>query len=240
MRITAALAAHGVAIFHGVRGREDLLRAARSLITIRTHRDSDVDGITTIRQRHTWERTGSLAGFTDAELSPHTEGSAVEQPPQILMLCCIEPADFGGSIRLVDGRELHREIAETDPSMLAALSTSRSAYFGGGAGHLGAVFEGTAPDRIAVRLRFDEAIRFSPAVAPYNNKLRQLVERRTVSFDLMPGSGYALLNDRWLHGRTQFKGNRVMMRIIGDPLIANTLPAGFVPSVPAISGIPAA
>jgi hypothetical protein len=228
-RVTTALATQGIAIFHGARRREDLIRMARLLITIRTHRDSDIDGITTIRQRRTSARLGSLAGFTDGELCPHTEGSAVGQPPQVLMLCCVRAADSGGSIRLVDGRELYKEIAECNPSMLTALSTSRSAYFGGGAGHLGAVFEQAASDRIVVRLRFDEAIRFSPAAAPFAAGLRQLVERRTLSFNMMPGNGYVLLNDRWLHGRTQFTGDRVMMRIIGDPLIRHALLPGFTP-----------
>jgi hypothetical protein len=227
-QIAAALAAHGVAIFHGARSREDLLRVARSLITLRAHRDSDNDGITTICRRPMVAAGGSLAGFADGELAPHTEGSAVPRPPRILILCCARTAATGGGVRLADGRELHRDIAEVDTCMLEALSAPRSAYFGGAAGHVGAVFEPVARDRIAIRLRLDKAVRFSPVAAPFTERLRRMVEHRTFQFDLMAGSGYIVLNDRWLHGRTPFTGNRVMMRIIGDPLVRRNLLPGFI------------
>ncbi|MGS2618096.1 TauD/TfdA family dioxygenase [Micromonospora sp. LZ34] len=151
-RILSGLTTHGITIFHGGAERDDLLCTARSLIKIRTHRDSDFNGVTTIAQRPAPNdgRT-SVAGFTDRELWPHTEGSAVCRPPRVLMLACLRPAQTGGRSHLVDGRDLYDEIARTEPAMLAALSQPRSAYFGGGSGHLGAVFEQTTEGRIAVR-----------------------------------------------------------------------------------------
>ena len=47
--------------------------------------------------------------------------------------------------------------------MLDALREPRSAYFGGGSGYLGSVFEERDDHRVTVRLRFDGLIRFSPA-----------------------------------------------------------------------------
>jgi hypothetical protein len=47
--------------------------------SIRTHRDSDAEGVTTIEQRMAFAATDSLAGFTDRELLPHTDGSAVAE-----------------------------------------------------------------------------------------------------------------------------------------------------------------
>jgi alpha-ketoglutarate-dependent taurine dioxygenase len=229
-QIMTGLTVHGVMIFHGGTGREELLRTARSLITIRAHRDSDSDGVTTIAQRPAAAGGTSLTGFTDRELWPHTEGSAVDQPPRVLMLACLRPAETGGRSHLVDGRDLHDEIVRTDPAMLAALSALRSAYFGGGSGHLGAVFEQTAQGRVAVRLRLDELARFSPTLTPHIGRLRTLVQDRVVALDLREGDGYILLNDRWLHGRTRFTGHRLMLRIIGDPLPDNDLPSGFCPA----------
>ncbi|MGW3808729.1 TauD/TfdA family dioxygenase [Micromonospora sp. NPDC005113] len=230
-RILSGLTTHGIAIFQGGIERNDLLCATRSMIRIRTHRDSDSDGVTTIAQRPAAnDGETSLAGFTDRELWPHTEGSAVCRPPRVLMLACLRPAQTGGRSHLVDGRDLYDEIARTEPAMLAALSTPRSAYFGGGSGHLGAVFEQTPEGRIAVRLRLDELARFAPMLVPFIDRLRALVQLQTIPVDLREGHGCILLNDRWLHGRTRFTGDRLMLRIIGDPLSTYALPGGFCPA----------
>src|SRR5439155_12258512 len=76
----------GVAILSGIRDRPGLRRAGRTLLDIRTHRDNDPDGVTVIEQRIAFAATRSLAGFTDQELLPHTDGSAVSEPPRMLML----------------------------------------------------------------------------------------------------------------------------------------------------------
>jgi hypothetical protein len=113
--------------------------------------------------------------------------------------------------------------------MLAALSTARSAYFGGGCGHLGSVFEPAPEGQITVRLRLDDLIRFSPAVTRYADQLRHAVVQHARVLRLREGEGFALLNDRWLHGRTEFTGERAMLRILGNPLPALALPCGFAP-----------
>lgn len=236
VRIVAGLAMHGIAIFHGGTGRDDLLRTARSLVMIRPHRDSDYDGVTTITRRPALADGTSLAGFTNRELWPHTDGSAVHQPPRLLVLACVRPAQTGGGSLVVNGRALYDEIARTDPAMLAALATPRSAYFGGGSGHLGAVFRPSAEGRIAVRLRLDGLARFAPALAPYLDRLRTLVRDHIVAVDLREGDGYILLNDRWLHGRAGYTGERLMLRVIGDPLPHLDLPNGFPPTVTASAG----
>jgi hypothetical protein len=228
--VVAGLASHGIVLLRGGNGRDSLIRTARSLLTIRLHRDSDDDGVTTIAQRPAPEGS-SVMGFSDRELWPHTDGSAVEQPPRVLMLGCIRPAHAGGRSHVVDGRTLYDEIARTDIAMLTALLTPRSAYFGGGLGHLGAVFQQIENDRMAIRIRFDALARFSPVVAPYIGRLRALVQDRTITLDLREGDGYVVLNDRWLHGRSQFSGARTMLRLAGDPHSHLGLRSGFQPAM---------
>jgi hypothetical protein len=225
------LAEHGLALLTGLSTRPETLRTARAIMCLRTHRDSDADAATVIEQRIAYAATASLAGFTDRELHPHTEGTAVAEPPRLLFLACIRPADVGGTTVLVDAAAVYADIAATDPDMLDALSTPRSAFFGGPAGHLGAVF--TPHGRhIRVRLRFDDMIRFAPAAALYRDGLWALVRRHEITVSLAAGDGYVLLNDRWLHGRTRYTGPRQMLRLLGEPHPHLDIPSGFpVPSI---------
>ncbi len=226
-RVADALRRQGVAMLSGLTDRAALLRAGRSLMTVSLHRDSDSEGVTTIERRFS-TAIGSLSGFTDRELVPHTDGSAVSEPPRILMLVCVRRPRSGGQVVLVDGCGLYQEVAEIDPAMLDALRAPRSAYFGGGSGHLGSVFEDLGGHRVSVRLRFDDLIRFSPAASLYVGRLRELVRLRSVTLDLAVGEGYVLLNDRWLHGRRRFVGDRAMLRLIGDPLPEHHVAPGFL------------
>jgi hypothetical protein len=225
-QIVHQLAAHGVSLFRGVGGRNEVLRSARSMMTVRIHRDSDANGMTVIAPGAIGSAS-SMVGFTDRELRPHTEGSAVDRPCRLLTLACELPAQVGGLIRLVDGYDLYQELAEHDPEMLKALSAPRSAYFGRGAGHLGAVFQANRHGRIRIRLRLDDHIQFAPTVDRYVDRLRSLVQSLTQEIRLGEGEGYVLANDRWMHGRTRFSGPRRMLRVIGHPLPGHCLSTGF-------------
>src|SRR6266567_6571185 len=236
-RVKDALQARGLAGFTGVADRAEALQFAEQLVTITPHRDGDLDGVTTIAHRADAAQQAGFAGFSDRELHPHTEGSALAQPPRVLILICLRPAYAGGYSVLVDGRELYDEIARDEPAMLAALSTPRSAYFGSGYRHLGSVFEPAPDGQITTRLRLDDLIRFSPVVMPYVDRLRHVVDRHTWIFRLAEGEGFALLNDRSLHGRTQFTGDRAMLRILGNPLPALAMSFGFAPTK---TGLPVA
>jgi alpha-ketoglutarate-dependent taurine dioxygenase len=228
-RISHGLRVHGVAVFAGVKDRAEALGFARSLVTVVPHRDSDRDGITTVAQRDDVAGAAGFAGFSDRELPPHTEGSALVRPPRVLILICARPARVGGHTILVDGGDVYDHIAADDPAMLDALCTPRSVYFGGSCGHLGSLFQKTPGGRVVVRMRLDDLVRFSPTVAPYVGRLRHIIDRRVHPVTLAEGDGFIVLNDRWLHGRTQFTGDRAMLRILGNPLPSLAVQSGFRP-----------
>jgi alpha-ketoglutarate-dependent taurine dioxygenase len=91
----AQLHERGLVTFSGITGRAGLIDIARQLMTIRPHRDADPNGVTVITQ--TQDGSSGYAGFTDAELIPHTDGSAAPNPPGLLLLACQQAADEGGS-----------------------------------------------------------------------------------------------------------------------------------------------
>jgi alpha-ketoglutarate-dependent taurine dioxygenase len=225
-QLAAALHADGVATFDGVADRDALLGLARRIMHVWQHRDSDSDGITTIRDRGDLAHQPGFAGFGHDELTVHTEASTVEDPPQLMMLFCAQPATSGGQCRLVDGARLHHELAARDPDLLAELSTPRSALFGGSTGHLGAVFD-DRNGRTVVRLRLDDLVQFSPQITRRLPNLRALLRGFEISIRLARGNGYLLCNTRWLHGRTAFTGQRLMYRLLGSPLATVQIPPGF-------------
>jgi alpha-ketoglutarate-dependent taurine dioxygenase len=96
----------GVLTFSGIAERARLIGLARQLMTIRPHRDADAEGVTVITR--TRDESSGYAGFTDAELIPHTDGSAESNPPGLLLLACQQAADEGGSTRVVDGARVTR------------------------------------------------------------------------------------------------------------------------------------
>lgn len=225
--VVSALRTHGLALVTGITGRTDTLALGQALGTVRTHRDSDSYGVTAIAQRSNVAGQVGMGGFSDRDLSPHTDGSALQQPPKLLIMTCIHRAADGGDTVLIDGHEIYREIAHTDPGMLDALCAPRSVHFGAGAGFLGSIFQPQPDGRVTVRFRLDDLVRLSPTVSPYLDRLRPLLARQARRRRLDAGEGFVTLNDRWLHGRTRFRGDRLLLRILGDPLPQHAIPAGF-------------
>jgi hypothetical protein len=224
-RAVAELGERGLVTFTGLTGHAALVALARQLMAIRPHRDAGPDGVTVITSNNA-EGSG-YAGFTDAELIPHTDGSGVPDPPGLLLLACQQPADQGGRTRLADGASIISTLAEQSPAAVRALSTPRAAFFGAAGGHLGAVLEPAGPGRARIRLRLDDLAWFSADAAESVPLLRTAIARHTQTFRLHEGEGLLLSNTRWLHGRDNFTGHRIMLRILGDPLPDTGIMPGF-------------
>jgi alpha-ketoglutarate-dependent taurine dioxygenase len=228
--LAAMLGRHGLASFDGLACEGDLLRLAQSIATVVPHRDSDADGVTTISNLGSATTRSGFAGFGAAALEPHTDRSGVVHPPGLLMMSCGRPAPSGGECVLIDGKSVFDDLAESQPDAAHALSTPRSALFGGAAGHLGSIFTRTENGRVDVRLRLDELAQFSPEAARWLPVLRAAIDRHAITVRLEAGQGYILHNRRWLHGRRAFTGRRIMFRVMGNPLPRLAIPSGFRPS----------
>lgn len=221
----AQLRERGLLTFSGITGRAALIDLARQLMTIRPHRDADADGVTVITK--TQDESSGFTGFTDAELIPHTDGSAASSPPGLVLLTCQQAADEGGSTRVVDGALLTRALADQHPAALGLLSAPQAAFFGTAGAYLGAPLEPAGPGRNRIRLRLDDLAWFSTEAAAAIPLLRDAIAAHTRTFRLRQGDGFLLSNTRWLHGRDNFVGHRSMLRILGDPLPASGILPGF-------------
>lgn len=211
---------YGLFTFTGVQDADQFLTFATTVGAIRPHRDSDENGITRIAV----VSSGAVAqvsglGFTNKELFPHTDGSAAATPASLVATLCTKPAQEGGNSIFIDGFQLVQALADYFPNLLKALSSPNSVFFGNpqGAHHLGSLIEVLPDNRYALRFRLDQWIYMTPAAAQALPTLLSLIEGSTFSFMLKPGHGYVAQNNRLLHGRTRFIGEREILRILIDP-----------------------
>jgi alpha-ketoglutarate-dependent taurine dioxygenase len=233
--ISHRICADGLALFDGVYSIEAMLAVARPLMTITPHPDSDERGVTVIAELGPAANQPNANGFSHHELIAHTDRSGIPEPSALMMLTCAIQAPAGGASRFTDGLAVYGDLAAHCPDALGPLSRPHSALFGGAAGYLSSVFTqvpGTGSPRIAIRLRLDDLVSFSPDVAEWIPQLTAAINRHSFTTTLQPGQGVILDNHRWLHARDTFQGLRRIYRLLGNPL-ANIPMAPGIPAEPA-------
>lgn len=228
--IAARLQRDGVVTFAGVHSRADFLAAASRYLAAWPHADADAEGITVLTPDTAAAGMLGGAGFGSSELHPHTEASSSADPPALLMLCCVAPAEHGGQSFLADGPAVYHELDAREPLAVKALQDSESAWFGMNPSWCGPVFDTAADGWVTVRLRLDDLVRFGPAVRPFTASLSTAVGISTMALPLAAGEGYLIDNRRMLHGRRAFTGSRIMHRIVGNPLPHIAFRPGFDPA----------
>lgn len=214
-RIARALAQDGLVTFDGIQSSGELLQLCRRLGTIVKHRDADEAGLTHIAKRSDMQHGEGYQAFTSSHLTLHTDGSSIAEPPTLVVLWCEWPAVEGGASLFVDGKQLYQVLANEYPQMLKTLSTPNSALFAGAAPPVyGSIFSIRSDGSICVRFRYDGLGYYAAPVCSVLPIFLGLLEQYTLTFPLQKQQGYILHNGRWLHGRTAFRGEREMYRIL--------------------------
>jgi len=205
----------GLLIIDAVNTIEELLSIAQSLGSIIQHRDADERGLTHIMQRDVLDDKSSTRGFTAKELLPHTDGSSVAVPPTLIIVLCKKKAQMGGLSTFVDSKVVFDELSGQYSSVLKRLLTPKSAIFGSiESGICGSIFNILPDGNVYVRFRYDERGYYSPHVVEVIPKLLELIEANTLFTQIEENQAYIVQNGRWLHGRTEFVGEREMIRIL--------------------------
>ncbi|WP_128435052.1 TauD/TfdA family dioxygenase [Streptomyces cyaneus] len=208
----------GFVTVDGLASRTAVLTFATRIMHLVPHRDSDPDGLTTICDTRRDAHRAGLAGFGNGPLDPHTERSGTPNPPRPVLLVCGQTGATDEECLLTGGQAVHYDLSTGDRQAGAALAQPRTAFFGAGDGHTTQVFTAHDGLRVSVRLRFDGLARWNPIVQPYLPQLRATAGRHQVRLDLAPGQGYLLDNERRLHARRAFTGDRLFCRALGKPL----------------------
>lgn len=223
--LAAQLRDVGLVTLDGLTSRNAVLAVANRIMNLVPHRDSESDGLTTIRDTRRHTHRAGFAGFGNGDLDPHTERSGTPDPPRLMLLVCGQAAVAGGESLLTDGQAVHTGLFTGGREAGPALAQPRTAFFGAGDGHATQVFTVHPDQRVSVRLRLDGLARWSPIVQPYVPQLRAAAVRHQIPLPLAPGQGYLIDNERWLHGRRAFTGSRLCWRALGYPRFP--MPRGF-------------
>jgi alpha-ketoglutarate-dependent taurine dioxygenase len=230
--VAARLRADGLVTFDGISSRYELPALAEAFMAIRLHRDSGPGGVTVITD--TGSRSPGYAAFTDRELTPHTDGAADADPPGLLLLACLQPGRIGGSTIAADGAKVTAALAACGPAAVTALSAADAALFARGSseGTWRPVLAPAGPGQCRIRFRSDDLASFSAAARAALPVLDASISQHLETITLQAGQGVMLSNTRWLHGRTRYTGDRLMLRVQGDPLPWTGIQPGF--PVPAL------
>jgi hypothetical protein len=208
-----AMDADGFATF-ACCGEQAMLEVAARYGTVMMHRDSDDRGVTPIRETPGRDPSRDI-GLTTAALAPHTDRPAIPRPPRVLLLWCKSAGAEGGEAVVVSAAQVVRYLGERDAGALEALTAPEAVIFRtGGDQFVGPVFRIEDGAVTEARLRFDPFVHFSLNAARALPSLECALKDVALSFSLLPGTGYALRNDIWLHGRAAYAGTREMSRVM--------------------------
>lgn len=210
VQLERTVAAYGFATFDGMSSDEQLIDLGKSFGEIVLHRDADEYGITTVAPRGVNPNLTSQLAFTDQELLPHTDGTAVNTPARFLALYCVVAAQQGGTSSLLDGKGLFEFLQRERPELLRMMMSDRVAIFGSPTAEhfIGPVFSQSEDHTVSIRFRADEYGYYAANVAVHLPYLLGVMDELAVKFDLKVGEGFLINNRRALHARTSFVGYR--------------------------------
>jgi Taurine catabolism dioxygenase TauD, TfdA family len=194
---------------------EAFLAAARDFGTVMPHRHADTRGISVLRDIPQLGEERDLT-FSNGVSLPHTERPALKTPPRVLILWCRSGSTEGGEATLQRGADVVDRLGELDRAALKAFSEDDAAIFQSDDDEVRcAVFQIQDGVLQEMRMRFDpKKVYFAADAALAMPSLVRAIQETERVVPVVPGKGYAVRNDLWLHGRRAFSGGREMARIM--------------------------
>jgi hypothetical protein len=198
--------------------------------TSQKHARNSIDGITEIVGSSKPNESHHQV-ISQIEFFPHTDGHYLNgirrdkgdrflrvTAPHLILLQCVEPAQIGGTSLLVDGQKILQTIIQREPKLLKPLFARNVTGVLRG-DHLVMdipIFQQLAHRRYAIRFSYDRDFLFVPEV-------RNAFARFNENYILNPAYSWhsrlekneicIIDNQRLLHGRTAFQGQRILRRL---------------------------
>lgn len=226
--ISRKLDQFGLVTFGNIHSREQLINFAEKFGSIFMHRDSDTDGITVVNDRGYEEVTVGFEGLSNAELTLHTDRSGEKSPPELMFFVCKKQAIVGGETFLVDGKEVLQIMSKEYQNDYEQILENNSVIYGGADElYYGSMINKLSNGNYSIRFRFDELGYFSSNTYNAVQRLLQVMKEKAFKLRLKENQGYLIKNDRVLHGRTNFQGEREMHRLLVSLNHLSSIAPGF-------------
>lgn len=191
-----------IEIIDSIRSIDELLSYAESLGNIYQQKDDkNNNGYVTLKP----DKTINKYGFSNHHLFPHTDRSNMENPPDYAILWCEKAADHGGESTILDAEEYLLPVLEK--ANFSAIFASENSP---------ELIQKSLYDKETGTFRFrnDDFIYFPPSKLHTFNKLLEIIKKNQITLPLKDGHALIVDNQRMLHGRQAFLGNRTMHRVL--------------------------
>ena len=151
-------------------------------------------------------------GFTNEALFPHTDRSPLPNPPDYLLNWVIKEPEKEGEILLVPGDKVYRSLQADHPETAKKLLQTEVAFFDGYHKYVDTIIQEKCGHSF-FRFRLDNCINYPPSLNQDICVLKAVIEQHIISINPTKGFAYLIDNQRWLHGRNAFQGERIIGRI---------------------------
>jgi len=223
-RIIDQLKERGIAVYTNLTDTTKLLGFAEKVGGVFIHRDGDSKGFSDL--------TLGSPGQTSPSQFVHTDSAGEVNPPDLLVVHCTKKAEQGGNSILVDVANFcevlyvhHREAFEAiQQPEIGCIRSGKELY-------RGAYLVQQEDGQYYFRFRPDNE-QVSDLLAEHLVTLMFAAGRVMEFLELQDHSGYIAKNERWLHGRTSWSGERQALRLLinvdrSKPASANLPARGF-------------
>jgi len=229
---------NGYVLFEGSLEEKELVELSVKFGNIFMHNHANSLGVTHISNisKNVDSSSDNLTGFSNDKQDLHTDRSSELEPPNILFLYCKQASYIGGESWIADGKKIFTDLSENHPETLRLLIESGNIVFGGSNElRTGAVFLKNYEGNFSIKYRDDELGYFPYYMYPHISILRQTFQKYLLSLSLKSNQGLIIKNDRVLHGRNFFQGERSMLRVLihskSTSILGSKITKGFLEKV---------
>lgn len=212
---------------------ENLLALKKFCGSIKKHKRSDENGITSVEKlEHSLENTDQMSA-TNKTFTMHTDGSYEIVPPKIVAMQCVIPSQNGGISQIVYAKSVYEYLMENYLEELQILLTHKLIITRGNQTSTQAIFV-EIEGRTLMHFRSDPTV--SLLIPPQIEKAFDIIKnyvnapKNQLMFKLQANQIILLDNTSVLHGRTSFPDNEVrkLNRVWFDG-ISEYVHLGFIP-----------
>ncbi len=204
---------NGIARFT-VASRQELLELSSGFGELLMHRDAEPDTVTVVKHVPSMAGLDGYAGLAAGPLRPHTDGSGNDVVPKYITLWCSRNEGVGGECTMTDAAAVIEDLLRINPWVVDMLSGDNAAIYKSGNEQYAGPVIWKDNETWRIRLRIDSNGYFSAEALHAVDVFREAIAARTFTFPLEPGEGYVIDNERYLHGRLTFNGEREMLRTL--------------------------